>query len=177
MPTTPAVPDPAVDLDERRRLEALAAYAVVEAFDEPEFNDLVALVGDLLKAPVATIGVLDESQEWFKARLGTDVRRIPREESFARHLLAEPDAPLAVEDMTADPRFATSAFVTGHPHFRSYLAVPVVSVDGTFLGTLEALDVVPRTWTEREIRHLRTLAQVLEAHLELRKFIRALAAA
>lgn len=163
----------AVDQDEARRLEVLAQYEVVETLDEPEYDELVELLADLLQVPAATIAVLDDSQEWFKARVGTDVRRIPREESFARHLLAAPDAVLAVPDMAADPRFASSPFVAGYPGFRAYLGAPVVSVDGVFLGAIEALDLRPRPWTDREIRHIHTLAQVLETHLEFRRFTRA----
>ncbi|MEN1974647.1 GAF domain-containing protein [Cellulomonas sp. P4] len=170
MPTDPSVA--VVDQDEARRLDALAQYAVVETFDEPEYDELVELLADLLHVPAATIAVLDASQEWFKARVGTDVRQIPREESFARHILAAPDAVLAVPDMAADPRFATSPFVAGYPGFRAYLGAPVVSLDGTFLGAIEALDLVPRVWTDREIKHAHTLAQVLETHLEFRRFTR-----
>lgn len=164
-------PDSATfDIDEHQRLAALADYAVVEDFDDPEYDELVELTADLLRVPVATIAILDESQEWFKARVGTDVRRIPWQESFARHLLAAPEQVLAVADMTIDPRYATSVFVTGHPHLRSYLAAPIVSMSGMFLGALEVLDVTPRVWTEREIQHARTLSQVVETYLEFRKF-------
>ncbi len=75
-------------------------------------------------------------------------------------------SPLLVGDALADPDFATrparAMFGIG-----SYIGVPIVLADGTFFGTLCALDPEPRTLTEQQTGLLVVLARLVATQLQL----------
>ena len=57
---------------------------------------------------------------------------------------------LLVVDAWRDPRFAGNPLVTGAPHIRAYLGVPLLGADGHALGTLCVLDRRVRAFTPEE---------------------------
>jgi len=77
--------------------------------------------------------------------------------------------PLIVPDARADSRFALDAGVTGEPHIRLYAGVPLVTPDGSSLGTLSVIDRAPRTLTSEQADGLRRLAGQVVTQLELRR--------
>ena len=177
--TMAATPAPALEVhaqhanEEQARLTVLDRYSLIHTFDEPEYDDLVALACDIFDAPMATLSLLSPNETFFKARIGLDMATIPREHSFTSLVLASPVDPVAVEDATLDARLLGNPYVTGHPHLRAYLAAPVKTADDVVLGAFEVVDVRPRRWSDREIRHITTLGSMVEAHLELRRLLHA----
>jgi len=89
--------------------------------------------------------------------------------AFCAHAILTPDQVLSVADATKDARFADNPLVTGAPDIRAYIGVPLVDRDGHALGTLCAIDQVPRRHDARAIRTMQTLARAVVANLELRR--------
>lgn len=74
-------------------------------------------------------------------------------------------APLAIGHASTDPRFA------GHPGLalygiESYIAVPLIRRDGSYFGTLCALDPRPADLTEDDVDIFRLLADLIAFELE-----------
>ena len=118
-------------------------------------------------APIALFTLIDESRQWFKARVGLDLEETDRAASFCAHAVAS-DAPLVIEDATKDSRFENNARVIGAPFIRFYAGVPVRSRDGSPLGTLCIIDSTPRSLPWADFQLLQDLASRVEEEIERR---------
>ncbi|MBE7184805.1 MAG: PAS domain-containing protein [Methylobacterium mesophilicum] len=109
---------------------------------DADFETLAALVADALGTPIAVVSVMGDSRQWFSACFGAELRETPIETSFCAHTLALGDF-LVVPDTHQDNRFRDNPFVTGEPHVRFYVGLPVV-VDGFRIGTVAGYAFEPR---------------------------------
>lgn len=147
----------------KRRLDALHATGLLDAPVEERFDRLTRLARRLLDAPVALVSLLDADRQFFLSAQGlsepwASLRETPLSHSFCRSVV-ETGAPLSVADAREDPR------VVGHPAIEAlgvvaYLAMPIVLPDGHVVGTLCAIDRVPRAWSAEDSRALADLAAV-----------------
>lgn len=55
--------------DERRRLETLRQYDVLDTLPEQALDDLAALAAYICDAPISTITLIDAERQWFKAKV------------------------------------------------------------------------------------------------------------
>ena len=153
------------------RVAMLRRYAILDTPAEAAFDRLAALARDLLGAPIAMVALIDETRQWFKARVGVDLREVPRALAFCDYTIrGGPDEVLVVPDLLADARFAANPLVAGSPHLRFYAGAPLVGPRGVALGTVSVLSPEPRPrgLSEAEARGLRTLAAMAADELELR---------
>ncbi|MGB8694000.1 MAG: GAF domain-containing protein [Steroidobacteraceae bacterium] len=154
--------------DETGRLAALRACEILDTAPERAFDGLVALAARLTNAPIALLSFVDQSRQWFKARVGLGAQETPREQSFCAHAILE-SGPLIVEDATRDTRFTDNALVTGQPGIRFYAGYPLELSDGARVGTLCVIETRPRTLSADENRLLAALAEQATSQLELRR--------
>jgi GAF domain-containing protein len=159
--------------NERRRLEVLWQYDLLDSPPEQPLEDLTELARCICETPIALISLVDEHRQWFKARLGVTEKETARDISFCTHAILQ-NAVMIVPDAHQDPRFANSPLVTSSPYIRFYAGAPLITPDGHALGTLCVVDHVPRQLTERQIRALETLARVVMSYLDLRRQAREL---
>lgn len=157
--------------NEAERIKALRKYAVLDTPDEPAFDRITRLAARLLGTPIATLTLVDEDRQWFKSAYGLDQRQSSRELSFCAHAILSNDV-MVVPDATADPRFATNPLVTGEPRIRFYAGAPLRTPDGLNLGTLCAIDTVPRQFGADERQVLSDLAALAMDELQLRIALR-----
>ncbi|MFA9203431.1 MAG: diguanylate cyclase [Flavobacteriales bacterium] len=154
---------------EAERLVALARYNILDTLPEPAYDDVVEIASCVAGTPIALITLLDQSRQWFKARVGLAVESTPREHSFCKCLLDLPlDEVLIVPDAHADARFSASPLVVGDPYIRFYMGVPLITPDGHVLGSLCTIDRVVRHPTEQQALALQALARQVMQLLELR---------
>lgn len=166
------MPAASVPANEPARLAALRSYDVLDTASEAAFDELVILAADLTGSPIALVSLVDAERQWFKARWGLPVEETLRDLAFCAHAILDPDQVLSVADATADQRFADNPLVTGAPAIRAYIGVPLVDRDGYALGTLCAIDLVPRHHDARAVRTMQILARAVVANLELRRALR-----
>jgi PAS domain S-box-containing protein len=152
--------------NESSRLRALYDYQILDTQADPALDAITALVGRVIGVPFALVSLIDADRQWFKSRYGLDVPEPSLDGSFCRHL-ATLGQPLLVEDARLDPRFADNPLVVGAPHVVSYCGVPLRNPDGHVLGSLCAIDIVPRQLTPEHYELLQVLAQHVVAHFEL----------
>ena len=155
-------------INEPERLEALHSYQVLDSDPEQLFTDIAQLTAFICGTPISLVSLIDGERQWFKARVGLDAKETPREHAFCQYAMRAPDV-YEVRDATTDARFAYNPLVTGNPNIRFYAGAPLLSPEGQPLGTLCALDTVPRELTEDQREALRMLARQVMAHLELRR--------
>lgn len=158
---------------ERARLAELHSFDVLDSEPELVFNELVELAVEVCGTPIGLISLVDDTRQWFKAKIGLEACETARDISFCQHALARRDA-LVVPDAHLDPRFADSELVTGPPYIRFYAGAPLITQRGLTLGTLCVIDTVPRTLDDRQVRTLERLARQVTQQLEFRRTTRLL---
>ena len=159
---------PSIPSNEPERLRALADYKVLDTAPETQFDALTKLAAIVLGVPIALVSLVDVNRQWFKSRVGLGAVETSRDVSFCGHAVAM-DALLIVPDAFSDERFVDNPLVTGIPHMRFYAGVPLRSHDGFVLGTLCAIDQVPREPTAEQIEALHLIAGQVMALFELRR--------
>ncbi len=157
-----------MDFDDGRRLSALRDYRLLDTPPEAVFDNIVQLASRIFHTPIALVSLVDESRQWFKARVGLNVQETPRDIAFCDHAIRG-QGPLVVTDATQDPRFAANQLVTGAPGVRFYCGVPVRTPEGEALGTLCLIDTQPRDISPRAIATLEGLAHQVEVEMEIRR--------
>lgn len=160
--------------DEEARLDALRRYDVLDTAPEAPFDELVQLAARLLDVPIALVSLVDRDRQWFKARVGLDAAQTPRDVAFCAHAVCDRERPLVVQDAATDPRFKDNPLVTGAPGVRFYAGAPLVTPSGQAIGTLCAIDRVPRTPSPEQVQLLGALARQAVAQLELRSRVSSL---
>jgi diguanylate cyclase (GGDEF)-like protein/PAS domain S-box-containing protein len=143
--------------NENQRLARLHALKMLDTEPEEIFDSLVYAAAGLCEVPIATISVLDEHRQWFKAVIGLDYRETPRSQAMSVHVVRSGEA-MVVPDMTKDPRCAANPLVIGDPHVRFYAAAPITLSDGHTIGALCVLDTAPRDLHDHQVRTLCHLA-------------------
>ncbi len=156
-----------IPTDEARRLEVLRTYDILNTPKEAAFDDIALLAAQVCRTPIALVTLIDERREWFKASVGIDIHEATRE-GFCSYTILD-RCPLTVTDTHADPRFKDNPYVIGPPHVRFYAGAPLITPDGPVIGTLCAIDVVPRELTTEQGEALVRLARQVQTHLELRR--------
>ena len=159
---------PAIPKNEKRRLEVLWQYEVLDTVPEGVFDDLTELAASICESPIAMITLVDEKRQWFKSKVGVTVNETSRDISFCAHAILQPEL-FIIPDATKDARFARSPLVTGYPHVRFYAGAPLITPDGHALGTLCVIDKVPHELRPDQKRALQILSRHVMTQLELRR--------
>jgi anti-sigma regulatory factor (Ser/Thr protein kinase) len=154
--------------DEAGRLNALRQYRILDTEPEQAFDDLTLIASQICGVPIALISLVDEDRQWFKSRVGVEVRETSRSVSFCAHAILQQGI-FTIADALTDERFCNNPFVKGEPHVRFYAGAPITTQDGYALGTLCVIDYVPRELTADQENALSALQRQVSAQLELRR--------
>lgn len=170
MPSYP-IPD-----NEAQRLQAVAALARAAGTPDPTLDALVRVATQAFGVPAAVISLMQADHQVFVARVGVDVSELARHESLCNPLLVAPQSPWVVEDLSADPRYATHPLVQGEAGLRLYAGAALCDEQGLALGTLVLLDTQPwPTWTDAQHQTLQDLALIASRTLHSGRRLRELA--
>lgn len=154
--------------NEKKRLQVLWQYDVLDTVPEEMFDDLTELAARICEAPIALISLVDENRQWFKSKVGITVNETTRDISFCSHAI-EQDGLFIIPDATKDKRFSHNPLVTSDPKIRFYAGAPLITPDGHALGTLCVIDKVPRELRPEQQQALRVLARHVMTQLEIRR--------
>lgn len=151
--------------NETSRLQALQRLGIMRSGQSPEFDAIVEVAAALFDCPVALVTLVDEDEQWFKARRGVDFGGTGRDVAFCRHTILGPE-PLIVPDALADERFHDNPLVTGASGVRFYAGCPLTLDGEHMLGSLCVIDTKPRTPSQAQIDQLRRLATAVEGLIQ-----------
>ena len=157
---------------EARRQQSLAQYRIEDT--EPVFDELVRLASQVCQSPMALIALINNDQQSVKASVGIDASNTPGYIDFCNQVVLHCKT-LTVPDTRKDERFADHALVTAKPNIRFYSGQPLITSDGSCIGTLAVLDLQARQLSEQQHQSLETLANMVMHTLELQRTRLALA--
>ena len=155
-------PDPLAALTEPARLAALDATGLMDSPAEAEFDRITDLVRRCLGVPVALVSLVGTDRQFFKSERGLaepwcSARETPLSHSFCQYVVAD-DEPLVVEDARVHPALKENGAV-GDLGVVAYLGVPLRTPDGHALGSLCAIDAIPRAWSDADREAMEALAE------------------
>jgi diguanylate cyclase (GGDEF)-like protein/PAS domain S-box-containing protein len=155
--------------DESERLVALNSFGIVDTPPEHEFDQIAGLAARVFDVPIALISLVEESRQFFKAKVGIDTCEMSRDVSFCAHAIMGTEV-FVVADATKDARFAANPIVTGPPFIRFYAGAPLVAPSGHRLGSLCIIDDKPHDrFTDEQARMLASLAALVMDRMEMRR--------
>lgn len=135
---------------------------------EKYYDDLTRLAASICDSPISLISLVDESRQWFKAKVGLSSSETPREYAFCAHTIQQ-NSLMIVEDALKDPRFKDNPLVLGDPKIRFYAGAPLMVKGGINLGTLCIIDRKPRSLSQYQKESLTTLSHAIVAQLKYKK--------
>jgi len=160
------IPAP-IPQNEQERLKKLYSYGILDTEDEKEFDDLVQLVASICGTPMANISLVDKDRQWFKAVHNLERRETSRNIAFCAHTILQDDIFL-VPNALADERFLDNPLVLENPGVKFYAGMPLKTPEGYNIGSLCALDSVPRELSEEQKNAMRILASHVINMFELK---------
>ena len=152
-------------IDEAIRLKNLHSLNLLDTPTEERFDRLTRLAKSFFDVPMALVTLVDKHRVWSKSGVDEGERAIAREMSICSQAILGKHDVLIVNDASKDDRFAHMPYVTGEPHIRFYAGVPLTYLDGSKMGTFCILDTKPRTLSDDEIEHLKSLAEIAQREL------------
>lgn len=143
----------------------------MELLDTPPeelFDELVQLTAHICETPISIVSLVEDTRQWFKARVGLEATETPIEVSFCAHAIQQ-EGLFVVEDTAEAPDFAQNALVLGSPFIRFYAGYPLRVLDGEPIGTLCVIDDKPRQLTPLQRKAIEVLARQVTAQIQIRK--------
>lgn len=153
--------------NEDQRISKLQMYQILDTSAEESFDRITRIVSEMIGVPIALVSLVDRERQWFKSKQGLGASETGRELAFCAHAILGDDV-FEIENALDDDRFADNPLVASDPSIRFYAGAPLRTPDGYNLGTLCAIDRVPRKLTESQKALLSDMANIVVDEMELR---------
>ncbi|MFD9544313.1 GAF domain-containing protein [Streptomyces sp. NPDC060022] len=176
-----------VDRDGPARVARLRRLGLGERTDTTfdSFDAFADRVAEVTATPFSMVNFIDENRQFFAglhtpagtgkgsglgaaaAGSGRRIRHLARDHGYCPHVLVRRKA-LVLEDVCDYPRFAGNP-VVDDMGIRSYLGAPLIDRTGIALGTVCAVDTVPRPWGRAGLDTIKLLARELVGQIDRRE--------
>jgi GAF domain-containing protein len=160
-----------IPFDEEKRLQALAQYPLDLEIEEQQFERITRMVSMICETPISLISIIDLDKQRFKSKIGIDLKETMRDISFCQYTL-HASSVLEIEDAHNHDLFRHNPMVTGDPYIRFYAGAPLITKAGIKLGSLCAIDHVPRRLSDKQLELLSILSNVVVDLFEYKRATR-----
>lgn len=145
----------------------LPNFRPLESFRTPieeRFERLTRLGVQALGLPVVGITTVTQETQWFKSIRGWHIAEVPVKSSLCAQAIKS-GQPEVIRNLSRNPRYVQSEFVTGDPRFRFSASVPLKNAQGTVIGTFCAMDFHPNDLSSVRYQSLLDLAGLAQREL------------
>ncbi len=165
---------PAETVRDPGRMAELNDTGLLDSGPEKTFDRLTLLASKLLGTPVALMSLVDKDRQFFKSHTGlgepwATKRQTPLSHSFCQWVVAGNEH-LAVSDAREHPVLRDNLAIKNLGVI-AYAGVPLSAGRNKAIGSFCAVDSKPRPWSEEDLEILRDLAEIVEAHVIIRRAI------
>lgn len=160
-------------VSESSRAAAIVEFDLGHGVEDRHLDAICQNIARLCGCPVGLVSLVDETEQRFLGRAGTDLCGTARSTSFCATTMLSP-ALTIVPNARLDRRFANYSIVTEEPHIRFYAGAPLISREGVPLGALCVLDTQPHPdgLSADQQAMLRLMADAVMDRLSLRRAAR-----
>lgn len=156
--------------NESFRLSAVRRSGLMGSQALSRFDIYTKLFRHIAGVPVSYTGLLDEARQYFLSEnftgCLTGATEVAREETVCQHALLD-TRPFIVSDMRQHATFAGHPLVRDDPPWIFWAGFPLVTPEGYILGTICAVDFVPRELTVEQVDLLTGVAADLTLSIQL----------
>jgi GAF domain-containing protein len=157
-------------LSDPARMHSLARSGLTAVADA-QMEALAERVRRWVGAPVALVSLVQPDRQVFPGMAGlpepwASTRSTPLTHSFCQHVVTSAE-PLIVRDAREHPLLRDNRAVLDLGVV-AYAGMPLTDETGSVLGSLCAIDIRPRQWTDDELTALHDLADACSTELRLR---------
>ena len=150
---------------------ALYETELLDSDPEPIFDRLTSIAARALNVPVTLISLIDTNRQFFKSYCGlseplASKRETSLDYSFCQHVVVL-ERPMVISDVLSHPLVHNNLAVS-ELGVRSYVGVPLTNGRGHIIGSLCALDFIPREWTESNLEVLTALSAHIASEVDVR---------
>ncbi len=168
---SPVYNERVVPLDCSTRHNIFEKLGILDAPCERRFQLLTDLASSLLDAPVALISLVTDQRQFFLSSTGlpqpwAELRETPLSHSYCQHVV-ERNQPLVISD-SENHLLVADNLATSEIGVKAYLGCPLVTDDGSVLGSFCAIGANPRNWNEGDLVTLQKLAALAVAEINAR---------
>ncbi len=164
----PPVPD-----NEMERVVSLADFDLDYSDLQDKFKDLTKLAAYVAGTEISLVNLIDSFTLWTVGNYNFSNDQTPREDTVCQYTLMENDL-LEIRNLAADDRFMNRDFVTGFPHLRYYLGLPLKTNEGHAIGSLCLLDKKVYETSPEKVELLKGIADEIVNRLVTIKVINGL---
>jgi GAF domain-containing protein len=93
--------------NESARLEFLRELEILDTEPELVLDRIIFTIAQLFQVPIATLTLVDDERQWFKAGVGIRTDQTSRDIAFCAHTVLD-DKPMIVENTLIDSRFSNN---------------------------------------------------------------------
>jgi transcriptional regulator with GAF, ATPase, and Fis domain len=166
-----ATPPTLLPADETARLHSLHSYSIVQSLQEEIFDEIVALLANLFRLPIAYVGLMEADHLSYKAAYGfpRQVAR-PRSGSLCA-LVVKYNRVVVYHDLAETPQTSLNALAIQNSlahNVRFYAGVPLRMPDHRTIGTLCLAGQQPREFSAAEQQLLEVVAEVVSHAIAVR---------
>lgn len=140
------------------RLDVVKRYRELENSWHSDLQEIVLLASEICDVPIALLSIVDENNQTFISKHGTDLKGTEREIAFCNQTILQNDV-MIVPDAEKDVLFSSNPLVKGDPHIRFYAGASLTTNEGYNIGSLCVIDNKPRQLTERQAKCLQALSR------------------
>ncbi|MDQ0756615.1 GAF domain-containing protein [Arthrobacter sp. B3I4] len=152
---------------EAERLESLRVTDLLATGPEESFDRVVTAARAFFDVSAASLSLITDDAQVLKSVVGPLEERTPRDIALCTQTVKR-NSMLVINDTHTDSRFAANPLVVGEPYIRFYAGYPLHGPRGWNIGTLCIIDQQPRAFPPPEQQVLRTLAAVVQQHIDAR---------
>jgi hypothetical protein len=157
-----------IPLYEPQRLDALSDYQVLSQPGQPLFNDLVHIMAQLFRVPVALVSLVREHDVLFAGSTGLppEATTVPRSQSICSVAILQ-DGLTLYRDLLQRPCHLVDSSTVRNLDLNFYAGKSLYSSSGYPIGSLCVMDHQPRDFSSSESALLEQMAHVTTTLLDL----------